>query len=353
MPHIVKRNKIYYVYWYQNGKHRSRAISPDLLATKEWASRKHAEIYSRKNGLLIKDYPFNDFYEEYLKNTNKAPRTRMKDKRVFRRFKEIFPEVVFVAQFDNRTLQKYIIQREKDGMSEVTINRELGFLKNMQRYAFDNGYHYTNYSTATIFLTLPNDKEDFVPSDSDIDLLAEKLREPYLTAFILGYGHGCRPGEICHIALSDFNFEKHFFRICKKPELNWQPKNKTSIRNVPIQPESEKYLIKRYELAEKVGAQYICFFEEDGRRIDEQSLSVMFRKIRKKLKIDQRITMHTLRHKFITRMIDKGEPLKRVSMLVGHASVSITEQIYYHYTDEEKLKSMATLNLPEKIKEKL
>jgi hypothetical protein len=79
MPHITKRGNIWYVYWLQNGKRHSKAISPDLAATKEWANRKLAELYARKNGLPIKDFSLDSFYEEYLRGTKKADRTRLKD----------------------------------------------------------------------------------------------------------------------------------------------------------------------------------------------------------------------------------------------------------------------------------
>jgi hypothetical protein len=39
MPHIKKYGKIYHVFWYENGKHHSKAVSPDLAAT-AWQGKK-------------------------------------------------------------------------------------------------------------------------------------------------------------------------------------------------------------------------------------------------------------------------------------------------------------------------
>ncbi len=40
---------------------------------------------------------------------------------------------------------------------------------------------------------------------------------------------------------------------------------------------------------------------------------------------------HALRHYFATRLLAKGVPIHHVSKLLGHSSVVITEQIYYHF----------------------
>jgi hypothetical protein len=47
MFHYKKRGEVYRVYWYENGKHHSKAISPDLQATKEWMSR--LDIFTHDN----------------------------------------------------------------------------------------------------------------------------------------------------------------------------------------------------------------------------------------------------------------------------------------------------------------
>lgn len=43
---------------------------------------------------------------------------------------------------------------------------------------------------------------------------------------------------------------------------------------------------------------------------------------------------HSLRHFFATRLLAKGVPIHHVSKLLGHSSVVVTEQIYYHFHPE-------------------
>jgi len=42
--------------------------------------------------------------------------------------------------------------------------------------------------------------------------------------------------------------------------------------------------------------------------------------------------LHALRHYFATKLIKKGVPLIKVSKILGHASIKITELVYIHLT---------------------
>lgn len=65
------------------------------------------------------------------------------------------------------------------------------------------------------------------------------------------------------------------------------------------------------------------------------AMSRAFRRIRDKAGLPQSLTLHTLRHTYITHLIERGVNLKRVQYLAGHARISTTER-YTHLvsTDE-------------------
>lgn len=49
----------------------------------------------------------------------------------------------------------------------------------------------------------------------------------------------------------------------------------------------------------------------------------------------ERIVPHTLRHTYATRLLRKGEPMAKVSRLLGHEKVNVTVEIYGHLNVED------------------
>lgn len=352
MPHIKKRNKIYHVFWYEQGKHHSKAIGPSLKDAETWAANLTLRLYSKKNGLPIRYYPFNDFLKEYAEEyiKFKSKRTQERDIETIRRFTKLFPTIQYVKDFNDLALKEFIKIRLKEGKQNGTINRDLITLKHMQRVAFQKKYIDEDITLKTKFLPTKDNTETYVPSDKEIQYIYNNIHEPLKTAFVLGLTCGMRSGEVCHIELKDIDFEKDLISIRPKPHLEWKPKNNTSIRDVPIHPQYKDYLVKRYNFAKKVKSNLICCYD-DGHALTEEVISALIGKLRKKdSKIDKRFHFHCLRHKFITLSGNSGIPMIQIKNIVGHANLQLTENVYYHNSNEKNLESIKNLDIPLKIK---
>ena len=53
---------------------------------------------------------------------------------------------------------------------------------------------------------------------------------------------------------------------------------------------------------------------------------------------------HALRHSFATRCFEADIPPKTVQMLLGHANIQITLDLYTHVSEEKKLRDMQKLD---------
>lgn len=349
MPHICKRNKIYYVFWYENKKHHCKAISPSYKEAEQWSANLTLRLYSKKNGMPVRFYPFKDFVNEYIKEyiDFKAPRTQHRDYTTLHTLFRLFPNIEYVKDFNELLLKQYISLRIKEGNSKATINRELGTLKNMQKVAFDKGYLEMDISRKTKTLNIKDNIASYIPTDTETQYIIDKSTEPLKTAFILGLTCGMRAGEVCHIELSDIDFINNIIHIRPKPHLNWQPKNNTSIRDVPIHPNYKNYLLTRFNYAKKVKSNLLCCYED--RPLLERVIPALIAKMRKKYDIDKRFHFHTLRHKFITLTANSGVPMIQIKNIVGHSSTKITENIYYHSTNQKNIDAIASVNIPLKI----
>ena len=348
MPHIKKRNKIYYVYWYEQGKHHSKAISPLLKDAETWSANLVLRLYSKKNGLPIRFYPFKDFVKEYINEyvRYKMTRTQERDLTTIKHLLRMFPNLEYVKDFNELILKQYISNRLKNGTSKASINRELGTLKNMQKIAFEKGYLESNISTKTKTLNIKDNVATYIPSDKEIQFIFDKINEPLKTAFVLGLTCGMRSGEVCHIELSDIDFNNNIIHIVPKPHLNWFPKNNTSVRDVPIHPKYKHYLMSRYKVAKKAKSSLLCFYEDDKRPLLERVIPSIISKLRRRYGIDNRFHFHTLRHKFITLTANSGVPMIQIKNIVGHSTTKVTENIYYHSTNQKNIEAISSVNIP-------
>ena len=63
--------------------------------------------------------------------------------------------------------------------------------------------------------------------------------------------------------------------------------------------------------------------------IDYYQARYLFNKAKKELNLDKDITLHSLRHGFCSRLIEKGTDIRVVQQLAGHKNITTT-QIYTH-----------------------
>ena len=57
------------------------------------------------------------------------------------------------------------------------------------------------------------------------------------------------------------------------------------------------------------------------------------------------VGIHTLRHSYASLLINQGESIKYVSRQLGHASISITADLYGHLFRETSVSAMERLTL--------
>lgn len=349
MPHICKRNKIYYVFWYENHKHHCKAISPSYKEAEQWSANLTLRLYARKNGLPLRHYPFNTFIKEYIEEyvKYKRPRTQERDMDTIKLLLKLFPNIEYVTDFNDQTLKEFIKKRKLNNKKNSTINRELITLKHIQRIGYIKKYYEEDITLRTKFLPDITNETKYIPSNEEIQYIFDKINEPLKTAFVLGLTCGMRAGEVCHIELTDIDFDNNIIHI--RPKKDWQPKNNTSIRDVPIHKNYLNYLSKQYKRALKLKSKFICCYE-DGRKLNEDVITALIIKLRKKYNIDKRFHFHCLRHKFITMSGDTGIPMIHIKNIVGHKNIELTQNLYYHSSNIENINSVNKIKIPLKIK---
>jgi len=78
------------------------------------------------------------------------------------------------------------------------------------------------------------------------------------------------------------------------------------------------------------------------RPLTPKAVDCLVKSVAKKALIRKRIHPHVIRHTFATTLLDKGNDLKTVQALMGHANIRTTER-YLHTNDDRKVEAIESL----------
>ena len=143
----------------------------------------------------------------------------------------------------------------------------------------------------------------------------------FKTIFMLAYGSGLRIGEIANLRVEDVDSKKMriFVREGKGNKERYTMLSKQSLEMLRI-------YWSKYRQNKRRGR---IFLSESGAAITVGVIREHFRKYRRKAKLSEKVTMHTLRHCYATNLIENGATLIQVKELMGHSNIRSTME-YVH-----------------------
>ena len=182
---------------------------------------------------------------------------------------------------------------------------------------------------------------------------------------------GLRCGELCALTWDSVDFQKKTLTVNKTLEYRhsrgtWEagpPKTEASYRELPLTSCAFNILCKLYDArnsryeAEELAQQleykdkltgeikYLNMKElvfanwRTGMPNKNSSYNTHLYKLCEEAGI-KHISMHTLRHTYATRAIERGVNPKALQKLLGHASLQTTMDTYVHVTDDSKLQAV-------------
>lgn len=144
---------------------------------------------------------------------------------------------------------------------------------------------------------------------------------------------GLRCSELCGLMWEDIDTDRaimHIKRACVDsngiPVID-KPKNKTSLRSIPIPPD----LNERLKALKENGYLVIS---KNGKNISPKSFSAKRFKTFFKDTGFRELTPHELRHTCGTILYERTHDIFAVSKFLGHSSIAITTKLYVHESPE-------------------
>ncbi len=228
-----------------------------------------------------------------------------------------------------KEIEGYFFDSLQKGHSPSHLNNVVGALRTYGKFL-----QVTDYQKLKYFKVPETTKA--ILSDSEIDrylalpptgVRIELKKYTMYTLFftILAYS-GMRPAEVANLTVDSVDFGRQVF-ILKK--------TKTVPRLVPINP----VLIPRLEEYIRSCTNYL-FLDDSGQPINRHQWKHQFGRRIEMLGIKRpHLTTYSLRHSFITRMLDEDINLFKIQKIVGHKKIETTAH-YTHLTTKDILQTI-------------
>lgn len=143
----------------------------------------------------------------------------------------------------------------------------------------------------------------------------------FKTIFMLAYGAGLRIGEIANLRVEDIDSKtmRIFVREGKGNKERYTILSKTSLEMLRTYWSKYRKPVK----SDKI------FLTELDEPMTVGVIRDRFRRYRRKAGLNEKVTMHTLRHCYATNLIENGATLIQVKELMGHSNIRSTME-YVH-----------------------
>lgn len=238
------------------------------------------------------------------------------------------------------------------GRQKETIQKNLGYIRDMVRHAIDDQIIRTNF---TKDVDLGNAKSPGTQKMKYLEIEnLQKLKDKTVEnatlasttryAILTGIYTGMRYSEVLGLTWDDIDFDENQISINKSWDYaythNFKPtKNASSIRTIDI-PLELTSILNRLKIEQskrwiKIGYRddKNLVFRNSKREIPgDSAVNKMLRSIQNECKIpkEQQITFHGLRHSHVSYLISKNVDIFYISKRLGHKNILITQKIYAH-----------------------
>jgi len=211
-------------------------------------------------------------------------------------------------------IEKFRADRKRN-VSHTTVNHDLKCLRKYLDIAANKGFIKENPARKITLLSEPKNRIPRCFYPHEIKLFFEGLKKFKKLLY----------GEF------DFIIRCLIYTGLRRSELiNLKPENiKLHLRQIHLIGKGQKArivgihhsLVKEFK--KRIERGYIIHPD-----IDPSSISHAFKKVIRHLGLSEELTLHSLRHTYISYLLEKGVPTKRVKERAGHFSLLITD----HYT---------------------
>ncbi|HEY8421446.1 MAG TPA: tyrosine recombinase [Thermoclostridium sp.] len=231
-----------------------------------------------------------------------------------------------IQQSNKTTISTYMKYQNSQGRAITTISRSLASIRAFYRFLISHDFMKGN---PTIGVESPKVEKKIpqILSVEEVEILLNQPKKMGLKGvrdramLELLYSTGIRVSELISLDVSDLDLQNYSLRC----------RNSNRERTIPISKKCidvmKEYLEKVRPFMLKSKNEQALFVNTNGNRLTRQGFWKIVKYYTSKANINKDITPHTLRHSFAAHLVQRGQNLKDVQMMLGHSDISST-QVY-------------------------
>ena len=258
---------------------------------------------------------------------------------------------VQVKSLDKNLIEKaYPLMYKPGKYSNTTVILFKARFKAMLDYAVDQEIIAVNPHNRVFVEKYNKPKKIDAYNATDHKKIVNYLKKKYDPPYVLLYtmlATGMRVGEATALTWDDVDLKGGVITINKtivnvkgSKIIQHHPKTAAGFRSIHLSPNTITYL-RKYK-RDHADQDYV-FLNKFGNWFDACRVGIYWTKTCAAIGIERK-RVHSLRHTFATRALEKGIDVKTVSKILGHANVTTTMNIYQDVFAEQKKKAAEVLN---------
>ena len=266
----------------------------------------------------------------------------------------ILPSFGYCETLSEKLVQEFVLQKLNDGLSIKTVKDILIVLKMVMKFGVKN--EWMNYCEWDIkYPTTETNKEIEVLTVAHHKKILDFIKQNFTfrnLGIYISLTTGLRIGEICGLKWSDINTDNGTITVSRTIERIYMvegerkhtelvintPKTKNSCREIPM----NKELLAMVKPLKKVVNTDFYVLTNEEKPTEPRTYRNYYHRLMARLDIP-RLKYHGLRHSFATRCIESNCDYKTVSVLLGHANITTTLNLYVHPNMEQKKKCITKM----------
>ncbi len=304
--------------------------------------------YTKKSRITFDDW-YGEWITTYKQNTVKQGTIDSYNKHYSAYMKKSIGKMK-LADIRAEHLQKLLNQMSREGYADDTITLTYCVLSGIFKQAYKNELIEKN---PVSLITKPRGKakkEKVVFTREQQKLYMQYAENSYLcNLFQLALCTGMRNGELRGLLWSDVDFKNRIIHIrhnlVSTSKEGFQvdtPKTRTSARDIPMTGRVYD-ILKRQEREYEENKKEFVFHVANGpvssKRITHE-IHAMLQNMEEDGIAFPYFTLHSTRHTFATRCIEYGMNPQVLKTILGHATLSMTMDLYSHVLPDTKAEAM-------------